>query len=104
MKQVVFEAQHRWLSMPGELTSRPCLRTIKLPYSLLDHAAPWWVGAMNDPEKRFPETFKIFQSIKDRALASNDKAKKERLLGILEMKREQLEAGIRAGYDEMAKM
>ena len=89
--------------MPGELTSHAGLRTMELPHLLLDHATPWWIGAMNDPEKRFPETFKIFQSIKDRALASNNETEKERLLGILEMKREQLEAGIRAGYDEIAK-
>jgi len=99
-----FEAQYAWHAMPGELTNRPGLRTMELPYAILDQAAPFWVGAMEDPESRFPETFRLFQRYQALADATDDDAERERLLGIIKLKTEQLVAGIRGAYDEMAKM
>jgi len=99
-----FEAHHAWHAMPGELTDRPGFRTLELPCELLDHAFPWWSGALADPESRFPETFKLFKSFEDQAAAMDSDEDRKHLLDIVEMKKEQLEAGIKAGFDEMAKM
>ena len=99
-----FEAHHAWHAMPGELTDRPGFRTLELPCELLDHAFPWWSGALADPESRFPETFKLFKSLEDQASAMDSDEDRKHLLDIVEMKKEQLEAGIKAGFDEMAKM
>ena len=57
-----FEAQHAWHAMPGELTNRPGLRTLELAFSLLDQAIPYWCGAVENPESRFPETYKLLRS------------------------------------------
>ena len=99
-----FEAHHSWHGMNGELSVRPGFRSLELVYELLDHAFPWWTGAMNDPKSRFPETYKLFEMFRDEAHAIDDESERERLLGIIEMKEEQLRAGIKAGRDEMAKM
>ena len=99
-----FEAQHAWHAMPGELTERPGFRTLELAFSLLDQAIPFWQGALENPESRFPETFRLFDLFQTQADACNDNTERQRITGIIEMKKEQLQAGIKATYDEMVKM
>ena len=77
---------------------------MELPYTILDKAALFWVEAMKDPESRFPETFGLFHCYQDLADATDDDAERERLLGIVKLKTEQLVAGIRGEYNKMAKM
>ena len=87
--------------MPGELTTCPGLQTMELPYSILDHASPWRLEELNNPKAKFPEAYTIFESLNDRASATVDESKCQCLLGMLEVKREQLDLARKAGYNEI---
>ena len=87
--------------MPGELTTCPGLQTMELPYSILDHASPWRLDELNNPKATFPEAYTIFESLNERASATEDESKCQRLLGILEVKREQLDLARKAGCNEI---
>ena len=92
---------HAWHVMPGELTSCPGVQTMEPPYSFLDHASPWRLDELNNPKAKFPEAYTIFESLNDRASATEDESKCQCLLGILEVKREQLDLARKAGCNEI---
>ena len=99
-----FEAQHAWRATPGELTDKPGFKTMELAFALLDHAGPFWWGAEENPESRFPETFRLFRLFESHAEEATNDGGSQRIRGVIEMKKEQLEAGIKAASNECAKI
>jgi hypothetical protein len=53
---------------------------------------------------RFPETFRLFRLFESRAEEATNDGESQRIRGVIEMKKEQLEAGIKAASNECAKI
>lgn len=87
-----FEVTHQWHSEVGELCTRPGFRSLELHHLYFDWIAPYWEGAMNDPETdRFKGTFDHLQN---KIINPSIRARKL----------EQVQAGIKGAHDELSKM
>jgi len=85
-----FEVTYQWHANVGELCKKSGFRTMELHHLLFDHIMPFWEGAIKEPKKRFPLTFKRIEEVDD--------------LAFMTKKKDQVEAGIKAGYDEIKKL
>ena len=99
-----FGAQHAWHATLGEFTHKPGLKTMELAFALLDHAGTFWLGVEKDPKSRFPETFRLFSVFESHVEEATNNGESQRICRMIEMKKEQLEAGIKAASNELAKM
>ena len=102
-----FEIHYKFHGNNGELSSKSGLRTLDLFSELFDHAFPYVKKMMADPESMFPQAFRLletFQKRADVAEEEGDLRERDRILGIIRMKKEQLELAIIEMHDELAKL
>jgi len=78
----------------GQIADSPGFRGLELFYEIFDHSFPWWQATLENPEARFPNTYKHIQE------TTTDKG----LIEMAEMKLAQLKEGIVAAHTELAKM
>lgn len=86
-----FETTMSWHASAGSLGSRPSFWMMEIHDLFFDFISPWWTRAKNLLEECFPETIKFLE-------------KNEMKEESWELKRQQLLAGINAGYKELCKM
>ena len=85
-----FEVTMKFNSSPGELSPNPGFWMLEIQIFFHQFVQPWWNLALTKPEKQFPKTFKYIA----------DHVQEDKRV----LKRNQVLAGIKAGYDEMIKM
>ena len=87
---VYFAVVMSWNCRKGPLSDRAGFRMLEVHEFFFRFELPFWKKALTSPEISFPKTFASLDDIKDEALRQK--------------KREQIETGIRAGYNELVKM
>lgn len=89
-----FDMHYKFHAMCGALANRPGFRALELYRAVCDHFFPWWEAALQNPELRYPNTFKFIKEyMEDKGLHEMAKEKKEQLMH-----------GIQCAHDEMAKL
>ena len=86
-----FAVTSRWHGSPGSLGERPGFRSMELHTLWFEFVCPWWTNTMTSSETRnFRSTFAAINTISDES--------------IQQMKKEQVVAGINAGYKQIVKL
>lgn len=85
-----FEVTSSWHCQKGPLNSRAGFRMHELHQLVLGFSVPWWKKAREDPNARFPKTFRALDDIRDETKR--------------QLKEKQVLAGIEAGYKQLVKM